>query len=385
METQFETDSMKPFPVLRPVPDYLRDAVRGFQSAPSITSSPGGRLWLAWHTGDVTEGDENAAIVATSGDGGENWGEPLFAIDKPGPLRVIDPGLWTDPSGKVWLFYSQCYSFWDGRAGVWAMNPLDPEDAATAWTPARRLCDGFMKNKPVVRRDGAWLLPPEFSNFPPRHGKTMHALCDLAGPLAHPECARQSANAYVSTDGGATVSFLGAAEIPPEDRDCTENMIVERRDGTLWMLARTRYGIGEAFSADGGATWTQLKPSGIKSTNSRFFIGRLKSGALLLVKNGDVAMGTPEERPYTPREKITAFVSDDDGRTWLGGLLLDGRADVSYPDACETPDGFIHVVHDRGRTTDREILHHRFTEADVRAGKLVTSGSRLLGIANKAG
>jgi multidrug resistance efflux pump len=43
------------------------------------------------------------------------------------------------------------------------------------------------------------------------------------------------------------------------------------------------------------------------------------------------------------------------------------------------------VVHDRGRTTDREIIHHRFTEADVRAGKVVTPGSRLLGIVNKAG
>lgn len=31
---------------------------------------------------------------------------PLFAIDPPGPLRVLDPGLWTDPDGKVWLFYA---------------------------------------------------------------------------------------------------------------------------------------------------------------------------------------------------------------------------------------------------------------------------------------
>ena len=151
------------------------------------------------------------------------------------------------------------------------------------------------------------------------------------------------------------------------------------------MLARIKYGIGEAFSHDGGRHWTDIKPSGIKSTNSRFFVGRLNSGALLFVKNGDVFHGDPEPRTYTPRERITAFISDDDGKTWSGGLILDGRADISYPDACETPDGFIHVVHDRGRTTAREIIHHRFTEADVRAGKVVTPGSRLLGIVNKAG
>lgn len=80
-----------------------------------------------------------------------------------------------------------------------------------------------------------------------------------------------------------------------------------------------------------------------------------------------------------------AFISDDEGATWGRGLMLDERAHVSYPDAVEGPDGFIHVVHDRGRTTDREILHHRFKEADIRAGRLVTPGSRLRNIVNKAG
>ena len=65
--------------------------------------------------------------------------------------------------------------------------------------------------------------------------------------------------------------------------------------------------------------------------------------------------------------------------------MLDERDKVSYPDAAEGPDSFIHVVHDRERTKAREILHHRFTEADVRAGRLVTPGSRLKIIVNKAG
>ena len=122
----------------------------------------------------------------------------------------------------------------------------------------------------------------------------------------------------------------------------------------------------------------ELRPSAILNPNSRFFIGRLKSGVMLLVKNGPVGR-------KTGRSHITAFVSDDDGATWLGGLVLDERNNVSYPDAVESADGFIHVVHDRERTKAREILHHRFTEADVRAGRLVTPGSRLKGIVNKAG
>ena len=170
-EKTVAVDAMKPFPVLRPVPERLRDERRGFQSAPSLTVSPKGRLWVAWHTGDTTEGDENGMVVVSSGDGGDTWTPPLFAIDPPGPLRVLDPGLWTDPDGKVWLFYAQLYGMWDGRAGVWAMQPVDPEDANTAWTPARRLCHGYMKNKPIVMHDGTWLLPSEFMNGKPWGGR----------------------------------------------------------------------------------------------------------------------------------------------------------------------------------------------------------------------
>lgn len=375
----FETDSLKPFPVARPVPEYLKDEHRVFQSAPSMTISRGGRLWCVWHTGLASEGPDNCIVVVSSGDGGKTWTKPLFSIDAEGPLRVLDPGLWTDPDGKVWLFYSQLYEFWDGRAGVWAMHPVDPECADTEWTPARRLCDGYLKNKPLVAKDGTWLLPVEFM-----HGKPfcwtmgLNKPQPMRGPEAHPMPERTTgANVYASADKGATVSYLGQAFIPKDDRDCPEHMLTERTDGSLRMLVRTKYGIGEAFSSDGGKTWSQVEPSKIRNPNSRFYVGRLASGALLLVKNGPV-----KER--APRERIMAFVSDDDGATWTGGLMLDERKSVSYPDAVQGADGFIHVVHDRERRKAREILHHVFTEADVRAGKLVSSGSRLKDIVNKA-
>ena len=375
----FETDSLKPFPVMRPVPEYLKDEHRVFQSAPSMTISRGGRLWCVWHTGLASEGPDNCIVVVTSGDGGKTWTKPLFSIDAEGPLRVLDPGLWTDPDGKVWLFYSQLYEFWDGRAGVWAMHPLDPECADTEWTPARRLCDGYLKNKPLVVQDGTWLLPVEFMHAAPFcYTMGVNKPHPMKGPEAHPMPERTTgANVYASADKGATVSYLGQAFIPKDDRDCPEHMLTERADGSLRMLVRTKYGIGEAFSLDGGKTWSQVEPTKIRNPNSRFYVGRLASGALLLVKNGPV-------KEQIGREKIMAFVSDDDGATWTGGLVLDERKSVSYPDAVQGADGFIHVVHDRERRNAREILHHVFTEADVRAGKLVTPGSRLKDIVNKA-
>ena len=85
------------------------------------------------------------------------------------------------------------------------------------------------------------------------------------------------------------------------------------------------------------------------------------------------------------RSRMMAYVSDDDGASWMGGLVLDERDNVSYPDAAQGVDGTIYIVHDRERTQAKEILFHRVTEADIRAGRVITPGSALKVVANKAG
>jgi hypothetical protein len=60
-----------------------------------------------------------------------------------------------------------------------------------------------------------------------------------------------------------------------------------------------------------------------------------------------------------------AFVSRDDGLTWSRGLLLDQRPGVSYPDGQQAEDGTIHLVYDRDRTGEREIVQVSFREADI--------------------
>ena len=57
---------------------------------------------------------------------------------------------------------------------------------------------------------------------------------------------------------------------------------------------------------------------------------------------------------------------------------------MSYPDAAEGADGFIHVVNDHERTKAQQIMHHVFTEADVRAGRLVNPASRLCDVITAA-
>ena len=90
-------------------------------------------------------------------------------------------------------------------------------------------------------------------------------------------------------------------------------------------------------------------------------------GNILLIKHGQDFVHR------TGRWDLTAFLSDDDGKTWKGGLLLDERRDgtgVSYPDIAQAPDGTIYVHYDHGRTTHAEILFAKFRDEDVLARKL---------------
>jgi hypothetical protein len=110
---------------------------------------------------------------------------------------------------------------------------------------------------------------------------------------------------------------------------------------------------------------------------SRFFVRRLSSGSLLFVKHGlEIDEDNVGSKPFGSRSELTAWVSDDDGATWKGGLLLE-PLECSYPDGVQGPDGTIYVTYDHQRDRAAEIRMARFTEADVRAGKLVDKRSKL--------
>ncbi|MNI38279.1 hypothetical protein D3C73_924120 [compost metagenome] len=78
------------------------------------------------------------------------------------------------------------------------------------------------------------------------------------------------------------------------------------------------------------------------------------------------------------------MLSDDDGLTWKGGLVLDERSDVSYPDGVEDQEGLIYVIYDREREKAKEILMAVFTEEDIEAGTCVSEYAVLQQLVNKA-
>lgn len=350
-----------------PLPYYDYDRL-DYGMTIGIAGTLKGRIWACW----VAGGDNGDAffVLATSDDHGKTWSKPRAVVDPHDPRlkekrRTIVGNLWRDPRGRLWLFFDQAMTYYDGRAGAWYSVCENPDSDHPVWSAPQRIWHGCSLNKPLVLSDGTWLLPVSLwdrSRITDAYKDRYHELDSLRG-----------ANVLASMDQGKTWHWRGHVSFPRPDFD--EHSFIERKDGTLWMTARTKNGIWESFSTDKGVNWSPPQKSPIQNINARHFIRRLRSGHILLVKNGMHI----DQRPHT-RSELTAFISTDDGKTWQGGLLLDERRGVSYPDGFQEKDGMIYISYDHDRSTEGEVLMARFRERDVLDKKFTTarSGTKIL-------
>ncbi len=374
MSSDFQTISMDllapPFINTHPGSVYL-DRCRNYNMVIGADVTPGGRIWAAW----VSGGDDPNAyfVLATSDDRGATWSQPRLVIDPPDhpsglKVSVIVGNLWTDPKGRLWLFFDQGFEQFDGRSGNWCIRCDNPDDELPVWTEPQYIGFGMTLNKPLVHSSGDWLLPVSLWD----RGKIKRKVLEL-DPRPFPELDPfRMSNVFVSRDEGRSWEHRGGVSIPRPQFD--EAVLVERADASVWMTCRSETGLWESVSADVGMSWSTPVRSGIGHINARHFIRRLRSGRLLLVKHG-AEVGVATSR----RTHLSAFLSDDDGRSWHGALVLEDRTerDCSYPDGFQFADDVIGIVYDYGRADPSEILLARFSEADVLAGRIVTSSSRL--------
>jgi len=112
-----------------------------------------------------------------------------------------------------------------------------------------------------------------------------------------------------------------------------EATIVELKNKTLWMVARTAQDQHyESFSKDFGKTWSKAVPSRFWATITMPTFHRLKDGRLLFLWSNTTPLPEVERIPkrggedvFTNRDAIHAAISEDDGKTWIGfrELILD--------------------------------------------------------------
>ncbi len=198
-----------------------------------------------------------------------------------------------------------------------------------------------MMCKPLVLSSGEWILPA-----------STWRLTD------------NSARLIVSEDQGKTWQVRGACHIPVEVRDFDEHMIIEKNNGNPWDVYPYNLWDWDSNSKDRwyylGTTRTFRSLSILQPV---FLFANFNQATCCLVKHGPI-----DEQ--IKRSHLTAFISQDDGDTWKGGLMLDERVRVSYPDGQQTKDGTIYIIYDYARRDEMNILFASFREDDVLSGNV---------------
>jgi hypothetical protein len=347
--------------IFDPFPAYAEKFLP-FAMAASMESTKKGRLWTCWAGGQ--DGPNAYLLASYSDDQGKSWRDPVFVIDPQAQGLKMGTRLgsfWCDPKGRLWLFFHQSVGMFDGSCSNWFVRCDDPDAEKPGWTEPVYIGFGASLNKPIVRKNGEWILPV-----------SLWERWHMDKPFA--DCYREldavrGANVFVSDDEGGHWRYHGGLIF--KDSCFNEHTVAELNDGRLWMLSRGMKATFQSFSADGGKTW-QPQSTAFPHVNSKAVIRRLQSGNLLVIRHGqDITKATPA------RQELTAFLTTDEGKTWSGKLLLDERTNVSYPDIAQAPNGDIYIHYDRERTGAAEILFARFREEDVQAGELVSKDAAL--------
>ncbi len=357
----------------------------------SIQQWAGGRLWATWFGSNIQA--ERApyhkdlfSVISTSADGGKTWKE-VFVFD---PSELLgggasDPMLWKDPQGNIRFIGLRNIDFKgqdEFASSAWEFTMLDPENEHTEWTEPRLIGN---KNLSVMK-------PLIFSD-----GTIMRSMDDFKF-VGVPDKVRIR---FLKEDVNGKPIFV--SEFPVDnDAVFAEQMPIIRKDGSLFTFYRAKAGQKFAESFDGGKTWNLGGYYPMQfSINTKCILITLPSGKVLLVAN-DVQMKrendkkiyyyTDEngkerelEKHKTPRTRMTAYLSDDDGKTFTHKMLLCDEGQISYPSATLSSDGSIYIVYDQGRDVigQHTIFLSKITEEDILAGKLVNGESFLNNIVSR--
>lgn len=195
--------------------------------------------------GLLRQGDWKYVRWAARGDSLDNLADdPLelnnLVVDPPGKVRACDEALWLDPQGRLWLFWMQAHTLYDGRSGVWCIVTDQPDKENPIWSAPRRLMDGVMLNKPIVNASGEWLFPVAMpGSWVLANERRMLPKCFQTGVVAlmSPDKIadldqRAGAKVYVSDDSGET--WKGGLIL--EERACSYPDGFQAPDGTISII-----------------------------------------------------------------------------------------------------------------------------------------------------
>lgn len=292
----------------------------------------------AWFGGTEERAPDVCIYVASCVNG--NWNKPVKVADgiqdgKQYPCW--NPVLFRKDNGDIVLYYKVGP---DPRTW-WGLYKISKDNGRT-WSAEIKIPDsmlGPIKDKPVRLADGTILYPSSIET-PERW-------------IIHLESSDQNLKDWKKIE----IDNNGLNSIQPT--------VLFYSKSQLQLLCRSKNNqINEAWSNDGGKTWSALEPTGLPNNNSGIDAVTLFDGRHILVFN-----------PVTSGRNILGVAISKDGKNWEAAALLendpDPKGEYSYPAVIQAKDGKIHITY----TWNRKLIKHVVIDPDKIKGKPIVNGT----------
>jgi len=240
------------------------------------------------------------------------WGGWESLVDHQGEIHVFllndrGTGVFVDPAGEEDAVRLAAE---DRKLDIWHFKT---ENERTGWVVPKCIWKGYTGalNSVIQMRNGRILLPFSFL--------TERTWIDRGEGLDAFWYAGRLSSTLVYSDDAGDSWHLSPSELKVHTPSIglyggVEPVVLEMKDGRVWMLIRTQLGrLYESFSED-GISWSHPTPSRLISSDSPVGMVRLGDGRIVLLWNKCLRF------PYAHggRHVLHAAVSEDDGVTWIG-------------------------------------------------------------------
>lgn len=257
---------------------------------------------------------EAQAVLILDGSVGA-WGTVDALIDDRGDTHLF---LLNDRNSGV---FAQAVGEMDAAKSTLGRNLIDiwhckssTGGTTQAWTAPRCIWKGYTGslNSVIQTRAGRIVLP--FSHTTDKHWFNRWPGLDNFTFHGNFVCTVLHSRDRGETWATGTPGIRTPVPDPTGAYGAVEPVVIERKDGSVWMLIRTQMGrLYESHSPDGGE-WSIPAATRLISSDSPAGVVRLTDGRLVMIWN--LCLRYPYA--YGGRQVIHAAISDDEGRTWRG-------------------------------------------------------------------
>lgn len=328
----------------------------------------------------VTKPASDSVTVQRSRDGGLTWSEPQTAFPLPGRAYYALQVLAASDGARHAVVHVLGEGPGGYRGRLYEVYHAKLAAGATAWSAPQRVVPGYVgaiRGFISLARSGRLVLAV---------GRAVPAR--EQPPKSGPDHGWHDTFVYFSDDRGTTwrqspdVLSLELKTPNVTRYGAVEPVLLELRDGRVWMLVRDRQGrLWQSFSAT-GERWSPLERSDFISSDSPAGLLRLRDGKIVLVTNACQNWSDPRSYAIGGREVLHAAISADEGKTWRGfreifhetNVVSGGDRGTAYPTLAENAEGKIVLVSGQGEgkravvTFDPRWLEERDVRDDLSAG-----------------